>query len=74
LKNVFVRIGEGTLAAHLNALLHRFPALLLGSYPELANPEYRVRVTLESKDPAYLEDALAAFLAGLPDDAVVKVT
>jgi molybdenum cofactor synthesis domain-containing protein len=74
LKTVFVRIGEGTLAAHLNALLHGFPALLLGSYPELANPEYRVRVTLETKDPAYLEDALAAFLAGLPDDAVVKVT
>jgi molybdenum cofactor synthesis domain-containing protein len=73
-KSVFVRIGEGTLAAHLNALLHEYPALLLGSYPELANPEYRVKVTLESKDAAYLEDALAAFLARLPGDAVVKVT
>ena len=74
LKNVFVRIGEGTLADYLNALLRDFPTLLLGSYPELANPEYRVKVTLESRDVSYLERALEAFLAQLPAAAVVKVT
>jgi FAD synthetase len=74
LKNVFVSIGEGALAAHLDALLDAFPALQLGSYPELANPEYRVKVTLESKDAAYLEEALRAFLARLPGDAVVRIT
>src|SRR6266849_8736364 len=74
LKNVFVRIGEGTLAGHLNELLHDYPALLLGSYPELSNPEYRVKVTLESRDLSYLEAALAVFLKGLPGDAVVKTT
>lgn len=74
LKNVFVRIGEGSLADHLNGVLHAFPALLLGSYPEFANPEYRVKVTLESRDPTYLEEALEALLARLPGDAVVKVT
>src|SRR5205085_1513540 len=35
LKNVFVRIGEGTLADYLNRLLDAFPLLLVGSYPEL---------------------------------------
>jgi molybdopterin-biosynthesis enzyme MoeA-like protein len=74
LKCVFVRIGEGTLAAHLNELLVDFPDLLLGSYPELSNPEYRVKVTLESRDDAYLEGALGRFLARLPADAIVKVT
>ncbi len=74
LKNVFVRIGEGTLAGHLNELLREYPALLLGSYPELSNPEYRVKVTLESRDLSYLEAALAVFLKGLPGDAVVKTT
>jgi FAD synthetase len=74
LRNVFVSIGEGTLADYLNALLRDFPTLLLGSYPELANPEYRVKVTLESRDPGYLERALEAFLAHLPAAAVVKVT
>jgi len=74
LKNVFVGIAEGMLADYLNALLRDFPALLLGSYPEFSNPEYRVKVTLESRDPVYLEDALGALLAHLPATAVVKVT
>ena len=74
LKNVFVRIGEGTLAAYLNGLLGDFPLLLVGSYPELSNPEYQVKVTLESRDRAYLEQALADFLGRLPGEAVVKVT
>jgi molybdopterin-biosynthesis enzyme MoeA-like protein len=74
LHNVFVRIGEGTLADHLNALLLDFPDLVLGSYPELANPEYRVKVTLESRDTGYLERALQALLARLPEGALVKVT
>ena len=74
LKNVFVRMGEGTLAEHLNGLLVAFPLLLLGSYPEFSNPEYQVKVTLESRDRAYLEQALTDFLARLPADVVVKVT
>jgi molybdopterin-biosynthesis enzyme MoeA-like protein len=74
LRNVFVRIGEGMLADYLNALLRDFPALLLGSYPEFSNPEYRVKVTLESRDPAYVTAALDALLARLPGDGVVKVT
>src|SRR5437773_1275315 len=74
LKNVFVRIGEGTLADYLNRLLDGFPLLLVGSYPELSNPEYQVKVTLESRDRGYLEQALADFLGRLPGDAVVKVT
>ncbi|HEU5321432.1 MAG TPA: competence/damage-inducible protein A, partial [Methylomirabilota bacterium] len=74
LRNVFVRLGEGTLADYLNRLLADFPRLLVGSYPELSNPEYKVKVTLESRDHAYLERALADFLGRLPGEAVVKVT
>jgi molybdenum cofactor synthesis domain-containing protein len=74
LKNVFVRIGEGMLAEYLNRLLRSFPLLQLGSYPEFSNPEYQVKVTLESRDRGYLEQALGDFLARLPADAVVKVT
>ena len=74
LKNVFVRIGEGTLADYLNRLLESFPLLQVGSYPEFSNPEYQVKVTLESRDRGYLEQALGDFLARLPADAVVKVS
>lgn len=73
LKSVFVRIGEGALADFLNDLLKVYPLLMLGSYPELSHPDYKVKVTLESKDPAYLEQALAEFVAWLPRDAVVRV-
>jgi FAD synthetase len=73
LRNVFVSIGEGTLADYLNGLLHDFPVLLLGSYPEFSNPEYRVKVTLESRDRAYVERALDELLKRLPAGAIVRV-
>jgi molybdenum cofactor synthesis domain-containing protein len=72
LRTVYVRIGEGSLAEHLNAMLREFPDLLCGSYPEFSNPDYRVRVTLESKEPDYLERALRDLLDRLPPDAVVR--
>jgi len=73
LKNVYVRYGEGVIAEMLNGVLARFPHLLLGSYPVLDVAEYKVKVTLESKDSAYLDQALHYFLASLPDDAVHRI-
>lgn len=73
LRVVFFQVGEGTLAEHINAMLRGFPELLCGSYPEFTNPEYKVRVTLESKDAGYLDAALQDLLGRLPADAVVRV-
>jgi molybdenum cofactor synthesis domain-containing protein len=73
LKNVFVTAGEGAIAEHLNAVMREYPALLLGSYPALNNPEYRVRLTLESKDPAYLDKAFRRLLSLLPASSIAKV-
>ena len=73
LASVFVSVGEGSLAEHLNGLLARHPEFLLGSYPEFSNPEYKVKVTLESKDRAYMERALDDLLACLPPAAIVRV-
>jgi len=73
LRSVFVGIPEGTLAEHLNELLRRHPDLMLGSYPEFFNPDYKVKVTLESKDRDYVERALDDLLARLPGGAVVRV-
>jgi molybdenum cofactor synthesis domain-containing protein len=73
LRSVFVSIGEGILADHLNGLLRDFPELLLGSYPEFSNPEYKVKVTLESRDRGFLERALEEFLTRLPAESVVRV-
>ena len=73
LASIFVGIGEGTLADYLNDLLRQHPELMLGSYPEFSNPEYKVKVTLESKDRALMEQAVAELLGRLPADAVIRV-
>jgi len=73
LKNVYVRYGEGVIASILNELLVNFPRLMLGSYPVLDLPDYKVKVTLESKDSNYLDQALRTFIASLPADAVHRV-
>ncbi|HEY1236660.1 MAG TPA: competence/damage-inducible protein A [Candidatus Binatia bacterium] len=73
LRNVYVRYGEGVIASILNQLLVNFPHLMLGSYPVLDLPDYKVKVTLESKDSNYLDQALRAFIASLPADAVHRV-
>ena len=73
LTSVFLSIGEGTLAEHLNDLVARHPDLMLGSYPEFSNAEYKVKVTLESKDRALMERAVAELLDRLPGGAVVRV-
>jgi FAD synthetase len=72
LRVVYTRDGEGAIAEHLNATMAAFPDLLLGSYPKIGDPDYAVKLTLESKDPAYVEGALRHLLALLPADGVVR--
>lgn len=73
LKQVFVNQWEVDIAPYLNSLLEAFPQLLLGSYPELNNSEYKVKLTLESKDKNYLEQAFHQLVTLLPADAIVRV-
>jgi molybdenum cofactor synthesis domain-containing protein len=70
---IYLNSGESAIAAHLDACLKRFPALMLGSYPRIGDNEYRVKLTLESKDRSLLEQAYAYLLEVLPGDAVVKL-
>jgi molybdenum cofactor synthesis domain-containing protein len=69
---IYTSAGEGKIAGLLDACLERFPKLMLGSYPKIGNAEYRVKVTLESKDRDYLEDAFRYLLELLPADVVIK--
>lgn len=72
LRVVYTSAREDALAEHLNLCLAQFPDLLLGSYPKIGNPEYRVRLTLESKDAAYLDRAFRLLIELLPRSWVVK--
>ncbi len=69
---IYSSAGEGLLAEHLNHCLKLYPELLLGSYPRIGNAEYRVKLTLESKDRDYLKRAFDYLLGLLPKDVVVK--
>jgi len=72
LRVVYTSEGEGAIAEHLDATLKEFPELLLGSYPKIGDPEYAVKLTLESKDRDYVERALAHLLGLLAPDTVVR--
>jgi molybdenum cofactor synthesis domain-containing protein len=62
LRNVFTSAEEGTIAAHLDEVVARFPDVQIGSYPTLEAQDHRVKVTLESKDAAAVEAATLALV------------
>ena len=72
LRVVYTRAVESTLAMYLNDTLVSFPAVEIGSYPTLNNPDYQVRVTIESKDEAYVNRAFDDLVARLPPEMVVR--
>jgi molybdopterin-biosynthesis enzyme MoeA-like protein len=65
LREVFLRADEGQIATLLHRVLEEYPELLLGSYPYFDNPAYSIKLTLESKNPDYLDGAHALLLAEL---------
>jgi molybdenum cofactor synthesis domain-containing protein len=71
IRMIYTSAGEGSIAEHLNECLVRYPELLLGSYPRIGHSEYRVKLTLESKNREYLESAFGYLLELLPRDVVV---
>lgn len=73
LKRMYLAVGEEPIASALDDALAQFPALLLGSYPAFDRRDYRVLLTLESKDLRYLTEAHAYLLARLPQGAVVRL-
>jgi len=73
LTRLFVTQHESEIADDLNALLRDFPELMLGSYPRIAEKDYRVMLTLESRDESYLERATRSLCERLPGDAIFKI-
>jgi molybdenum cofactor synthesis domain-containing protein len=73
LARVYVKWPESDIADHLNDLLTDFPDLMLGSYPKIEERDYRVLLTLESRDADYLGRARESLLARLDEDAIFKV-
>jgi molybdenum cofactor synthesis domain-containing protein len=73
LREVYLRADEGQIAAILHGVLARFPELLLGSYPYFDDRAYSIKLTLESKDSAYLDAAYDLLLSELARIDLVPV-
>lgn len=69
---VYLSLGEGDIAAVLERIVHDHPGVEIGSYPRFDPTDHRVKVTVEAKDRALVDTALAALLAALPSGAVVR--
>lgn len=61
LANLFLDVGETRIAQTLTDATHRFPGIAIGSYPRFDDADHRVKITIESRDPA-LVDACTAWL------------
>lgn len=72
LRKIYVTESEGTIAECLHELLRELPELMLGSYPELHNPDYKVMLTLESKDETYVQGAFERLLTLLPQGSIFQ--
>jgi len=73
LREVFLRADEGQIAGILHDLLSEYPDLMLGSYPYFDNPDYSIKLTLESKEITYVEKAHASLLSRLADVRLTPV-
>lgn len=73
LKKIYFADDEITVAEDLKTTLKRFPDILLGSYPILHQTDYKMVITIESKDKAYLEEAVNALTLLLPEKRITKI-
>lgn len=69
----FTHEDEFDIAVALTAVAAAHPLVAIGSYPNFSTPDYRVKLTLESKDPAALEAAATALRAILSPEKLVRV-
>lgn len=68
---LYSRAGEAEIAGALDDTVAAFPGVEVGSYPQLDATNHRVKITLDGRDAASVDQALA-FLTGRLGDAVVR--
>ncbi|HEX9757896.1 MAG TPA: competence/damage-inducible protein A [Nitrospiria bacterium] len=72
IKRIFVNAYEEEIAHILDQLVEEFPELLLGSYPHLNQENYKVLLTLESKDHNLLNKSFHKLINILPANFIYK--
>lgn len=72
LKKIYVNEEECSIAHHLGRITSEFPDVMVGSYPRVDVPGYKVIVTLESTNSESLKKAYDLLTALLPEGTVVR--
>jgi molybdenum cofactor synthesis domain-containing protein len=71
---VFTRLDEGELKPLLDGVVAAHRDVEIGSYPKWHDPEYRTKLTFDGLDEVAVRAARDAFVAGLPAEALVRVS
>jgi molybdopterin-biosynthesis enzyme MoeA-like protein len=69
---IYTREDEFDIAPRLDRVAADYPDVEIGSYPNFTSDEYRVKLTIESKEAAAVEGVRAALLALLDPAAIVR--
>lgn len=69
---IYTKEDEFDLADNLRAVAAAHPLVAIGSYPNFSSEEYRVKLTLESKDAAALDAAVRQLMDMLDRDKFVR--
>ena len=73
LRQIFLNSDEGQIASILDETTAQFSELMLGSYPALWSKDYSLKLTLESRQEAYLDDAMGFMMERLPEEKIIRV-
>jgi molybdenum cofactor synthesis domain-containing protein len=69
---VFTRLDEAALKPLLDAVVSEYPEVDVGSYPKWFDESYKTKVTFDARNTDRVDAACAAFVAQLPEGAVVR--
>ena len=73
LRKIYLSADETAIASILDEVDEKFKGIVhLGSYPNVCNQEFKVKLTVESDSVEGLEEAWHYLLARLPKDFIVK--
>ena len=73
LHEIFLNCDEGQIAHLLDQTLATYPELQLGSYPRTKEEEeHKVKLTLESREAVYLQEAANYLLERIPPQFILR--
>lgn len=73
LRSVYTLGDEGTLKPWIDAVVARFPDVMVGSYPRFGGGDHTVRITFDGRDAERVQTAAQTFAAMLPPALVVRI-